>query len=95
MRQMLRAALKAGPERIAVVCGAWHAPALAGTLPTGRPPTRARCAGLAEGEGRADLGAVDPRRGWRRATGYGAGIDLARLVPPPVHRPRPAGRRAG
>jgi hypothetical protein len=28
MRQTIRAALKAGHQRIAVVCGAWHAPAL-------------------------------------------------------------------
>ena len=33
MRQTIRAALKRGRERVAVVCGAWHAPALAGTLP--------------------------------------------------------------
>lgn len=33
MRKVLRAARRAGHERIAVVCGAWHAPALAG-----RPP---------------------------------------------------------
>jgi len=33
MRQQLRAAVRAGHERIAVVCGAWHAPALAGKLP--------------------------------------------------------------
>ncbi|MCA0295559.1 MAG: DUF5682 family protein [Actinobacteria bacterium] len=33
MRQQLRAATKAGHQRIAVVCGAWHAPALAGKLP--------------------------------------------------------------
>ena len=32
MRQQIRAALKEGFERIAVVCGAWHAPTLA-TLP--------------------------------------------------------------
>ncbi|WP_166442021.1 DUF5682 family protein [Nakamurella flava] len=38
MRKQLRAAVKAGAERVAVVCGAWHAPALAGTLP-GKPPT--------------------------------------------------------
>ena len=38
MRKVLRAQLKSGPERVAVVCGAWHAPALAGTLP-GKPPT--------------------------------------------------------
>lgn len=30
MRQQIGAALKAGRERVAVVCGAWHAPALAG-----------------------------------------------------------------
>jgi hypothetical protein len=33
MRQVLRATLKAGHLRVAVVCGAWHAPALAGRLP--------------------------------------------------------------
>lgn len=34
MRRVLRAARRRGHERIAVVCGAWHAPAL-----SGRPPT--------------------------------------------------------
>jgi hypothetical protein len=33
MRQVLREVLKSGAARIAVVCGAWHAPALAGPLP--------------------------------------------------------------
>lgn len=33
MRQVLRAALKEGHQRIAVVCGAWHVPALTGDLP--------------------------------------------------------------
>jgi hypothetical protein len=33
MRQRIRAAMKAGRERIAVVCGAWHAPVLTGPLP--------------------------------------------------------------
>ncbi|GAA1406899.1 DUF5682 family protein [Catellatospora coxensis] len=33
MRQVLRAALKEGHQRVAVVCGAWHVPALAGDLP--------------------------------------------------------------
>ncbi|WP_245547332.1 DUF5682 family protein [Nocardia brevicatena] len=32
MRQVLRKALKEGAERVAVVCGAWHAPALSGPL---------------------------------------------------------------
>ncbi|MFE3449509.1 DUF5682 family protein [Nonomuraea sp. NPDC059194] len=34
MRRCLRAAIKEGHERIAVVCGAWHVPALAGPLPS-------------------------------------------------------------
>jgi hypothetical protein len=46
MRRVVRAALRSGAEhgvgpraeRVAVVCGAWHAPAIAGTLP-GRLPT--------------------------------------------------------
>ncbi|MDR8414473.1 DUF5682 family protein [Nonomuraea sp. 3-1Str] len=33
MRRILRAALKEGHQRIAVVCGAWHVPALTGPLP--------------------------------------------------------------
>ncbi|MDI1462172.1 DUF5682 family protein [Catellatospora sp. KI3] len=33
MRQTLRAALREGHQRIAVVCGAWHVPALTGDLP--------------------------------------------------------------
>ncbi|WP_219471963.1 DUF5682 family protein [Nonomuraea rhizosphaerae] len=33
MRRTLRAALKQGHERVAVVCGAWHVPALSAPLP--------------------------------------------------------------
>ena len=33
MRKVLRANVKAGAQRIAVICGAWHAPALIGRLP--------------------------------------------------------------
>ncbi|WP_306360682.1 DUF5682 family protein [Nocardia sp. CC227C] len=33
MRQVMRKALKDGARRLAVVCGAWHAPALSGKLP--------------------------------------------------------------
>ncbi|MDA0633260.1 DUF5682 family protein, partial [Nonomuraea sp. MCN248] len=33
MRRTLRAAIKEGHERIAVICGAWHVPALTGPLP--------------------------------------------------------------
>jgi hypothetical protein len=39
MRKTLRAAQKAGVQRIAVVCGAWHAPALTGKLPTATADT--------------------------------------------------------
>ncbi|GIG19812.1 hypothetical protein Cch01nite_05360 [Cellulomonas chitinilytica] len=72
MRQQVRAALKAGHQRVAVVCGAWHAPALSGKLP---PAT-----------GDAKLLAGMPRKKvtltwvpWTasrlaRAAGYGAGI---------------------
>ncbi|WP_223166361.1 DUF5682 family protein [Nonomuraea sp. SYSU D8015] len=34
MRKTIRAALKQGHTRIAVICGAWHVPALTGTLPS-------------------------------------------------------------
>ena len=36
MRKVLRAARRRGHERIAVVCGAWHAPALRGRLPAAK-----------------------------------------------------------
>ncbi|WP_245401058.1 DUF5682 family protein [Nocardia albiluteola] len=37
MRQTMRKALKGGARRLAVVCGAWHAPALAGKLGPAAP----------------------------------------------------------
>ncbi|ADG74178.1 conserved hypothetical protein [Cellulomonas flavigena DSM 20109] len=40
MRQQVRAALREGHERVAVVCGAWHAPALRGRLPAAAPDAR-------------------------------------------------------
>lgn len=40
MRQVLRKTLKDGAERVAVVCGAWHAPALVGALGPAAPDTR-------------------------------------------------------
>src|SRR5438105_4687123 len=36
MRRSIRAAVKDGFERIAVVCGAWHAPALEQAVPAAR-----------------------------------------------------------
>ncbi len=40
MRQTMRKALKSGSRRLAVVCGAWHAPALAGKLGPAAPDAR-------------------------------------------------------
>lgn len=40
MRQVLRTTLKEGAERVAVVCGAWHAPALFGPLGPAAPDAR-------------------------------------------------------
>ncbi|MFF2088760.1 DUF5682 family protein [Nocardia sp. NPDC058176] len=40
MRQVMRQVLKGGAKRLAVVCGAWHAPALTGTLGPAAPDMR-------------------------------------------------------
>ena len=40
MRQTMRAAVRDGAERVAVVCGAWHAPALDGKLPAAAADAR-------------------------------------------------------
>ncbi|MFD3746135.1 DUF5682 family protein [Nocardia sp. NPDC058633] len=40
MRQVMRHVLKGGAKRVAVVCGAWHAPALAGPLGPAAPDMR-------------------------------------------------------
>ncbi|MFC4375317.1 DUF5682 family protein [Nocardia halotolerans] len=40
MRQTMRQVLKSGAKRLAVVCGAWHAPALTGPLGPAAPDTR-------------------------------------------------------
>ena len=74
----------------AVVCGAWHVPAL--TAPTDRrPPTAALLKGLPKVKAEITWvpwthGRLAPAQRLRR------GHRLARLVPPPVHRARPAGR---
>ena len=73
MRQAIRAAQKEGHARIAVVCGAWHAPALD---PTGWPPARLDAAYL------KGLPKVKVAATWvpwtfgrlARDSGYGAGI---------------------
>jgi hypothetical protein len=72
MRQMIRAAEKDGLQKIAVVCGAWHAPALAQM-----PPARQDAAVL-KGMPKVKVQATwvpwtHSRLQW--ISGYGAGID--------------------
>lgn len=72
MRQVLRAALKEGHQRIAVVCGAWHVPALAGDL----PPAKADAALL---KGLPSVPATVTWVPWTHGrlaswSGYGAGV---------------------
>lgn len=72
MRQVLRSGLKQGHERTAVVCGAWHVPALAGPL-----PPAAHDAALLKGLKRSPVTATwvpwtHGRLAWW--TGYGAGV---------------------
>ncbi|WP_157245811.1 DUF5682 family protein [Nonomuraea typhae] len=72
MRKVLRAAVKSGHERIAVVCGAWHVPALAGPLPPAKADDR-----LLRGlpKVKAELAWVPWTYGRLAArSGYGAGV---------------------
>jgi hypothetical protein len=76
MRQTIRAALKEGFERVAVVCGAWHAPALdvsGGDVPAakddaaalkGLPKVKVKATWVPWTNGRLTL-----------ASGYGAGVE--------------------
>jgi hypothetical protein len=73
MRQQVRAAVKDGFDRVAVVCGAWHVPALAATPP---PPMSADAITL-KGLPRVKVSATwVPWTSGRlaSASGYGAGI---------------------
>ncbi|MER5637090.1 DUF5682 family protein [Kitasatospora sp. NPDC002227] len=73
MRQQIRAARRAGHQRIAVVCGAWHVPALA-TTPT-VAHDRAVLAGLPK-KTKVEITWVPwTHRRLSQHTGYGAGID--------------------
>ncbi|MEU8898459.1 DUF5682 family protein [Nocardia sp. NPDC048505] len=73
MRQILRKARKGGARRIAVVCGAWHAPALSGELGPAAPDARLL-------KGLPKVKATVTWVPWTHsrlatASGYGAGID--------------------
>ncbi|WP_008314900.1 DUF5682 family protein [Leptolyngbya sp. PCC 6406] len=72
MRQRIRAAQRQGFETIAVVCGAWHAPALA-TMPTAKTDTA-----LLKGLPKLKVTATWipwTYRNLARSSGYGAGIE--------------------
>lgn len=74
MRRVLREAIKAGRERIVVVCGAWHAPAL---VPASFPPV-ARDNALLRGLRKVKVAAAwVPWTADRLSndSGYGAGVD--------------------
>jgi len=72
MRQTLRQAEKAGFERIAVVCGAWHVPAL--TQPMSVSADKALLKGLSKVKVAATwIPWTHSRLSWH--SGYGAGID--------------------
>ncbi|MFI9363733.1 DUF5682 family protein [Kitasatospora sp. NPDC053057] len=72
MRQQIRAARRAGHRRIAVVCGAFHVPALE-TMPT-VAHDRALLAGLPK-RTRVDITWIPwTHRRLSQATGYGAGV---------------------
>ena len=72
MRTVLRAALKSGAERVAVVCGAWHAPALTAPLPPAAADARL-LAGLPKRK--VTLTWVPWTHGrLATASGYGAGV---------------------
>ncbi|GAB2642219.1 DUF5682 family protein [Nocardia goodfellowii] len=73
MRQVLRKTIKGGARRVAVVCGAWHAPALAGPLGPAAPDARLL-------KGLPKVKATVTWVPWTHsrlatASGYGAGID--------------------
>lgn len=71
MRQCMRQAARDGFERVAVVCGAWHVPALMDM------PTAKADAALLKGLGKVKVAATWVPWSYRhltRASGYGAGV---------------------
>ena len=81
MRRAIRAARRDGHEAIAVVCGAWHVPALdldgevtASTVPNASTDA-ATLRGLPKVEGRQSPGCRGPTAASPPHSGYGAGVD--------------------
>ena len=89
MRQTLRKALAEGHERIAVVCGAWHVPALSQPLPAASIDIR-----TLRGVPRVKVGVSWVPWTHRRlasATGYGAGVRSPGWYAHVFRHPGPAG----
>lgn len=77
MRQTIRAAIAKGHDRIAVVCGAWHVPALTDDARRSRDTNAASDAGLLRGLAKVKVAMTWVPWTHRRlttASGYGAGI---------------------
>ena len=96
MRRAIRAAVNEGYATVAVVCGAWHVPAL-DIAATSATADNATLRGLPQGQGRGQLGAVDtpaPRRGHRvRRRGSPSGMVRPRVPPSRARRCHPVLRR--
>ena len=90
MRKTIRAALRRGRSRVAVVCGAWHAPALRWPL----PPASHDAATLRGARRRKVTLTWVPWTHQRLASAERLRRrgDLARLVPPPLDRAGPHDR---
>ena len=89
MRQTLRKAIAEGHERIAVVCGAWHVPALSTPLPAATIDAR-----TLRGLPKAKVGVSWVPWTHRRlasATGYGAGVRSPGWYAHVFRYPGPAG----
>ena len=89
MRQTLRKAMAEGHERIAVVCGAWHVPALAQPLPAAAIDAR-----TLRGMSKVKVGVSWVPWTHRRlasATGYGAGVRSPGWYAHVFRHPGPAG----
>ena len=89
MRQTLRKAVADGHQRIAVVCGAWHVPALSQPLPANTIDTR-----TLRGMAKVKVGVSWVPWTHRRlasATGYGAGVRSPGWYAHVFRHPGPAG----
>jgi len=89
MRKVLRAAMAEGHERIAVVCGAWHVPALQQPLPLAKADA-AVLRGLPKTKVSVSWVPWTHRR-LAATTGYGAGVQSPGWYRHVFHHPGPTG----